>query len=34
VGGIGMLAAQASFSFRLWTGREDGVLEHMLAGLR
>ncbi len=32
--GLGMLAAQAAYSFELWTGRKDGVREGMLEILK
>jgi shikimate 5-dehydrogenase len=32
--GLGMLAAQAAFSFELWTGKKDGVRDQMLEVLK
>ena len=32
--GLGMLAAQAAFSFELWTGKREGVREEMLEVLK
>lgn len=33
-GGLGMLAAQAAFSFELWTGKKEGVRDKMLEVLK